>query len=63
MTDREVLQQFYSSILWADECREVTEGERTLVVTPCAIDLLQKSVKQIRFWADEVHSCTNQLLD
>ncbi|MEH1892614.1 MAG: tetratricopeptide repeat protein [Nostoc sp.] len=25
------------------------------------IDLLQKSVKQIQFWGDEAHSCTNQL--
>lgn len=26
-----------------------------------SLDLLQKSFKQIEFWGDEAHSCTNQL--
>ncbi len=37
MTDVEILQQFYQQILWADQCREVTEEERTLLITPCAL--------------------------
>lgn len=37
MTDKDVIQQFYKQISWADQCREVLEGNRTLLVTPCAI--------------------------
>jgi hypothetical protein len=37
MTDLEILQQFYQQILWADQCHEVIEEERTLLITPCAL--------------------------
>jgi hypothetical protein len=40
MTDKEVIEQFYEQISWKDECEEIVFGDRTLLKTPCTLDLV-----------------------